>query len=239
MWDRIKKGWESFRPPLPGDAPDYFAGEGERVVLLHGLWRSHKAMGLLAEDLQQEGFEVVNIPYRSFLDPLDEIVGEVQGILAALPEKRTNFVTHSMGGIVVRRLAQRFPGTVNGRVVMLAPPNQGSELVDWLEDVPGIRYFLGPAGLELATQKVRSQLPQSPPSLETAVIMGDGGFNPLFQSLLPGENDGTVTVEGGKLEGLEHFSVLKAGHARTMLRPEVISQVKCFLNHGTLEPEKA
>ena len=239
MWKRIWEKVEPFRPPLPGDQPEVFPGAGDRVVLLHGLWRSHKAMALIGRDLNANGFEVVNVPYRSFVDPLDDIVDQVRGHLERLAPKATHFVTHSMGGIVVRRMAQRFPELVQGRVVMLAPPNHGSEVMDWLSDVPGIRWVLGPGGLALGTQEVVQELPSGTPSPETAVIMGCRSINPVFRQFLPGDNDGTVTVEGGRLDDLEHFSVCEVGHARVMLQPEVVDLVRAFLQEGRFSEKQS
>ena len=223
------------RPPLPGDEAVLRKGKGDRVILLHGLWRSHLAMKALSDGLGQKDYEVLSFPYPSFLRTLEDIVQMLAETLRELPEKRTHFVSHSMGGIVVRALAKAHSELVCGRVVMIAPPSQGSELVDWLEDSPLGQLILGPGGLALGKEKVRREVPPGIEGAEVGVIMGRGGRNPLFQSFLEGENDGTVTVEGGKVEGMADFAVVDYGHMHIQQEEEVVKMVEHFLSKGQFQ----
>ena len=145
-------------PPAPWHRPRVREAEGERVVLLHGLWRSVWAMDGVAEMLHGEGFESWNVPYASFRKPLDEIVHDVAKEIGS-SDKTTHFVTHSMGGIVVRLLADRYPELVTGRIAMLAPPNQGSEIIDWLSDSFVGQWALGPGGMALSTENIPREVP--------------------------------------------------------------------------------
>ncbi|MEN8693182.1 MAG: alpha/beta hydrolase [Akkermansiaceae bacterium] len=208
--------------------------EGDRVVFLHGLWRSHHAMDDLAFELNQQGYETRNLPYPSFRKSLDEIVEEVAEQLGD-SEKKTHFVTHSMGGVVLRKLAHDHPDKVTGRVVMLAPPNQGSEVIDWLEDCSVAKWALGPGGMSLSTEEVMNKVPKLSGENEVGVIMGDQKNLRLFQPLFEGENDGIVTVEGGMAEGVSQLIVVPENHAFIMASPEVKNQILVFLQEGRFE----
>ncbi len=194
------------------------------MVLLHGLWRSFWAMDGLASALNDEGFETLNIPYASFRKTLDEIVDDVADAIGSSP-RRTHFVTHSMGGIVLRCLARRHPDLVTGKIVMLAPPNQGSEIIDWLEDSPLSRWALGPGGMSLSTDKVRDNVPGFSDQHDVSVIMGRSSSVPFFRSLFQGENDGIVTAGGGKVAGMRRMEIVDGDHTFLMNQPVVRKRV--------------
>jgi triacylglycerol lipase len=118
-------------------------------------------------------------------------------------------------------------------VVMLAPPNGGSELVDLLKHWPVYRRLNGPAGLQLGTD-VDSVPNQLGPVRDVAVgiIAGDRSFNPLFSTIIPGRNDGKVSVERTRLAGMSDHLTVHSSHTWLMWRSGVISQVKSFLRTG-------
>ena len=224
------------RVPLPWHEPIIRESEGDRVVLLHGLWRSHHAMDELALDLHEKGYETINLPYPSFRKSLDEIVTEVAAQLGD-SDKKTHFVTHSMGGIVIRKLAHDFPEKVTGRIVMLAPPNQGSEIIDWMEGCSFAQWALGPGGMELSSESVSQSIPGFSHQEEVGVIMGSGKNLPIFQLLLNGVNDGIVTVKGGMVAGVSDLIVTPTDHCFIMANPMVKSQIAEFLSKGHFEQE--
>ncbi|MGC6426193.1 MAG: esterase/lipase family protein [Akkermansiaceae bacterium] len=229
----MKDRWRMLIPPLPRDRPRQRKAEGERVVLLHGLWRSVWAMEGMAEALHEAGYETVTVPYASFRKPMGEIVEGVETEIRRLDDgKRVHFVTHSMGGIVLRHLAERAPDLVTGKIVMLAPPNQGSEIIDWLDQNPLRRLAhlaFGPGGMGLKTGEVREKVPGFSEETEVAVIMGRKRAVPFFTPLLKGEHDGIVSVEGGEVVGMSKLEVLDADHTFMMAEPEVREKVIRFL----------
>ena len=174
--------------------------------------------------LHDRGFETLNLPYSSFRQSMDEIVDHVARETGS-SSKRTHFVTHSMGGIVLRYLAKRYPELVTGNVVMLAPPNQGSEIIDWLEDSPLGRFSLGPGGMSLSTHRLPREVPSFDGSHDVSVIMGRRNRLPIFDSLLVGENDGIVTVEGGRVEGVKRLEVVDAEHTFIMAEKFVLERI--------------
>ncbi len=216
-------------PPLPWHEARLRSGEGDRVVLLHGLWRSVWAMDGIAGFLNERGFETLNLPYPSFRHSMDEIIDRVAREIGE-SSKRTHFVTHSMGGIVLRCLAERYPELVTGKIVMLAPPNQGSEIIDWLEDSPLGWLSLGPGGMSLSTSRVPRDVPAFKDDQDVSVIMGNKNRMPAFDFLLEGDNDGIVTVEGGRVHGMKRLEVVDADHTFIMGEKKVLELVAEILS---------
>lgn len=191
-------------------------------------------MWAVAWALGRSGYQVINWRYPSTQAPIAELAGrldrELTARLAAM-EGPLHFVTHSMGGIVVRRYLADVALRNVGRVVMLAPPNQGSEVVDRLRDWWLFRRATGPAGAELRTGAGGpSDLPGIP--VELGIIAGSRPVNPIFSRWIEGANDGKVGVARAALPGMTDFLIVNAGHTWLAWQPMVIRQVRAFLEEG-------
>lgn len=220
-------------PPLPWDRPRWRNAGGERVVLLHGLGRGFHAMEPLARVLSAEGFSTLNLPYPSLRRSVDELVEVVLREIAALPgEGPIHLVTHSLGGILARLLLNDTPPWEVGRLVMLAPPNGGSEIIDWATASPLMRFLIGPAGCDLGCERLPARLPPLPQFLEAAIIMGKRSTIPFFRSLLHAENDGIVSVSLGRIPGVRGFCVVDADHTFIQMHPEAVRRTVAFLKTG-------
>ncbi|WP_246841099.1 triacylglycerol lipase [Hahella sp. CCB-MM4] len=206
----------------------------EAVILLHGLARTPRSMRKLENALSQSGYIVLNQGYPSRHFPIPELAETYVGhaVSQCRDCSRIHFVTHSMGGILVRQYLHHHPLQNVGRVVMLAPPNQGSQVVDKLGWMPAFKYINGPAGQQLGTQA--ESIPNCLPgvSYETAIIAGNRSINFLLSTLLPGENDGKVTVASTKLSGMKEHMTLPVTHPLIMNHPKVINEVLNFLQYG-------
>jgi pimeloyl-ACP methyl ester carboxylesterase len=203
------------------------------VILLHGLARSHRSMRKLEKALQQAGFHTLNLNYPSTRHDVETLATMV--IPAALKRchgaRRIHFVTHSMGGILLRCYLQQHAISQLGRVVMLAPPNGGSEVAARLQHCAVFSTFFGPAALQLG------HLPKTlgVAGFELGVIAGNRRLNPLFQTWLRGENDGTITVDNTRLTGMSDHLTLPISHPFIMTDAAVIAQVIFFLREGKFQ----
>ena len=211
-------------------------------MLLHGLARTSRSMNALADDLDEAGYAVVNLDYDSTKADIETLarteVGPAIETLAAGHE-RIHFVTHSMGGIVLRQYLSEHELPQLGRVVMLAPPNQGSELVDRLGGLAPFAWINGPAGMELSTGA--QALPRRLGAVDypVGVIAGTASFNPLYSYLIPGADDGKVSVARTRLEGMSDFIEVHASHTWIMRNDRVAEQVLQFLRDGHFDHAEA
>src|SRR6266540_5941668 len=211
-------------------------GRQDVVVLLHGMGRGTLSMKRIEWALVNRGYRVVNVGYPSTLYTVEQLArSHLAPALRALelpPGGRVHFVTHSLGAIVLRQqlATESLPNL--GRVVMLGPPNGGSEIADALKRGRFLRLFTGPSGQQLGTSGEDLPRKLGPARFELGVIAGDRSLNPFFSRRLPRPHDGKVSVESTRLEGISDFLVVHCSHTFLPWRKSVIRQVISFLESG-------
>jgi len=215
--------------------------DGEFVVLLHGMKRSASSMSQIENHLKANGYRTINIDYPSSEQTIEKLSDFIhQEITSRYFDKtrKVNFVTHSMGGILLRYyLKQHRPDNL-GRVVMLAPPNQGTEMSDFLQGSKIFEAFFGPAGTQLGTNEKSIVHSLGPVNFELGIIMGNISLNPIASMVVPGDDDGLVSHERSKVEGMNDSIILATAHSIIMFNKEVHAQIIHFLKDGKFVKEK-
>jgi len=189
----------------------------------------------MARFLRDKGYLVHNQGYASLSAPIDVLALEALEHGFALLRDRgaqsVHVVTHSMGGILLRSYWQRRRPPQLARVVMLSPPNQGSELVDVLVRFAWFRLMFGPAGSQLGTGEESLPRRLGRVDFPLGVITGNRPAIGL-KNFFPGPSDGKVSVQRAQVDGMEDFLVLPCGHSMIMRKAVVKEQVLVFLRTG-------
>ncbi len=210
----------------------------ECVILLHGLARTNSSMNGMKEALVNAGYKTVNLDYPSRTKTIERIAAEefveAVNICEQAGAAQIHFVTHSLGGIILRQaLTKKKPENL-GRVVMLSPPNQGSAIATKLKNWGPYSWMNGPAGQALAagTDSLPSRL--GPVDYPVGVITGNRHalFDAWFASIIPGEDDGKVSVQEARVDGMADFLVLPKSHPFIMNADKVMAQTIHFLRYG-------
>lgn len=209
----------------------------ECVILLHGLARTSASMDTMQARLEEAGYIVVNIDYPSREYPIEELAPMAAGrgvhnCRAMDNVEQIHFVTHSLGGILVRQYLADEDVPELGRVVMLGPPNQGSAAVDELRDVPGFDWINGPAGRQLGKGEASVPLALGPADFELGVIAGTRSIDPIASAVLDDPDDGKVSVADTRLEGMDDFITVEHSHAFIMRMQRPIELTIQFLKSG-------
>lgn len=207
------------------------------VILLHGLARSDSSMEKLGGELSQAGFFIVNQSYPSREYPIERLaeLAIEPALKKCSIDQPVNFVTHSLGGILVRQyLSQHSIDNLN-RVVMLGPPNKGSEVVDKLGGVPGFHFINGDAGMQLGTSEVSVPNELGEAHFDVGIIAGTRSINWILSFLIPDTDDGKVSIENTKLVGMNDHIEMPVTHPFMMKNDQVIAQVVHYLKHGEFE----
>jgi len=213
------------------------ASAAECVVLLHGLARSSTSLDTMEQALQDEGYLTANVDYPSREFEIAELasIAVEEGLAACRAGddvEKIHFVTHSLGGILVRQYLKSGSIERLGRVVMLGPPNQGSIAADDLDGVPGFDWINGPAGHQLGKGENSVPLALGPADFELGIIAGNRTIDPITSAILDDPDDGRVSVADTRLEGMDDFIVVEHSHAFIMRMREPIELTILFLKTG-------
>ena len=208
---------------------------GTAVITLHGILRSSKSWTDLQRVLQPDGYTFVSIDYPSTQQSISDFADQLQGLIVSLEGiERIHFVVHSMGGLIVRRWCQQYSDPRVERLVMIGTPNSGAEVASMLQKNLLFQLIFGPSGQELVAdpETFISTLPL--PTMEFAVIAGAKGDSNGFNPLIPGDDDGIVTVKSARLPGAQDYLSVRSLHSFLPWHPEVMDATRRFLSTGAL-----
>lgn len=225
--------------PLP-ETLDTNGATRQGVLLLHGLGRTGRSMGMLASRLKAAGFVTWAPTYRSRHTAMPEIVDQLLPGLAVFRQSfdgPVHIVTHSLGGLVARALLAKARPDPLGRVIMLAPPNAGSEWADLLFSLRMNPIVLGPIASQLRTKRPdHDETALGVVDYELGIIAGDRALDPVFPKLfLPRPNDGKVSVAATRLAGMSDHVVLPVSHTFMVNNRRVADHVLAFLASGRFD----
>ncbi|MEP0006200.1 MAG: alpha/beta hydrolase [Balneola sp.] len=210
------------------------------VILLHGLARSDNSFSKMEQKLNEEGYFVINKSYPSTKHDIETLANDIipRSVASCPDSSQVHFVTHSLGGILIRQYLSEHSVTNLGRVVMLAPPNKGSEITDGMKDNVLYKTVNGPAGLQLGTDSLSVPNQLGPANFELGIIAGTKTVNPILSQMLPNPDDGKVSVESTKLNGMADHIEVPYSHTFIMNKDDVIEQVIRFLKNGSFNHSK-
>lgn len=202
-----------------------------KVYLLHGYAGWGKQMNLIKKTLEKDSsFSCEIFAYPSMSTDIDTIAKNLYEKILSDDVDSISFVTHSMGALVVRAMYQyldsttRFPHIY--RIVMIAPPNQGSPVADFVSQFELLNRIGGPNLENLTTDEETGASKYPVPSCEIGIIIGTRST-----PLLKGENDGLVQAEDAKLGVEQDMVFVKSLHQTLLSKKEVAKFVYNFLKN--------
>jgi hypothetical protein len=210
----------------------------EIIVLLHGLGRGTTSMWLLASRLEDAGYYVHRVGYSSLDQRPDEILQDISKQINECcrdHEQPVHFVGHSLGGLMIRAYLQDNEVDNLGRVVLLGTPNNGTEAADHFSD-GWLMKILGPTANALGTDDESFPNSLAPPYYPVGIIAGKLNSR-LNDQVVPGEDDGLVSIESTKIDGMTDFIVIETGHSMMRYDSEVADQTVAFIKFGAFKDE--
>ena len=215
--------------------------KGDYVVMLHGIARSSSHMKSLAKYLTKEGYEVINIDYPSTDHKFDKLTEIIEKELSnkLTKNKTTHFVSYSLGAVLTRILINKYKPKNLGKVVQLAPPNAGSEVADFLKNNWLYKKIYGPSGEQLVTNQKKIKDMFGKIDYELGIIAGNSTIDPISSfMIIPGPDDGKVSIESTKLEGMKDHIIVSASHTFFPSNKQVKKQTLYFLQNGKFNHKK-
>lgn len=209
----------------------FMASEG--IVLLHGIFRTRLSMRSMEKFLRKQGYQVLNLGYKSTRFPLDVLAAHIHPSIDAFSQTvdTVHFVGYSMGGLLTRAYLALYRPVNLGRIVMLATPNKGSEVADRFQHYWLYRKSYGPAGQQLITDQSGFQSLFGPVDFPLGVIAGSRSYDPLSSWMIGQPNDGKVSIESTRLDGMKDHLILPVDHTFFPGNKHVWQATLNFLRH--------
>lgn len=211
---------------------------GKAVLLLHGIIRSSKSMSKLCRPFEERGYHVFSFDYPSTQIDIPEAAAYLNRAIESLEGiEEINFIVHSMGGLVVRAYLTKHRDPRIERMVMMGVPNLGADMANRVRDLGLYRAIFGPAGQQLVKDAEGFIACLPTPDFEFAIIAGARGTLNGYNPLIPGDDDGTVSVASTRLPGAADFITVPALHSFIMRDERAVEFAVRFITEGQLRAE--
>ncbi len=208
------------------------------VVLVHGFMDTRFHLYFMEKQLISEGYVVINKTYPSVTMSIEDCADYLAGVIERGTEGITDpyeldFITHSMGGLVVRCYLAKYHPPQAKRLVMIATPNRGVTKAELAARFPLADRVLGPALMEMAQgPDYLCALCGGAPAVEFGVITGGKGDGQGYSLFIPGDDDGIVAVRSAYLPGASDFLLLDHIHNLICFYDDTIANARAFLTDG-------
>jgi len=229
----VSCGWQKLTPTTISEHPN---NGRDYIVMIHGLFNSSERMEDFEDYFAGKGYQVLNIDYPSTKYPIEELDKKfIKPMIDAIPvteSQKIHFITHSLGGLVLRHYLTHNRPPQLGQVIMLSPPNHGSELADLLLKRRLVQRVAGPAAMELRTLDNRFFQKLGPIDYPLGIIAGNKSYTRSTERHLPGMDDGMVAISSMKLKGMKDFIILNEHHRGLTRNLEAMEQANHFLKNS-------
>ena len=209
------------------------------VIILHGLRGKSASFVKLEQALLEQGLNVCRIDYPSKNGTIQALADNAIAEAISRCERANSdtlfFIAHSMGAILVRYFLQEHHVHNLGSVVLLSPPNHGIELIDTFDGCRLFRQFNGPAGMQMGAREDGFIQDLKKPDYAVGVIMSKKSINPIASAFIPGKDDGRVSIESAKLDGMTDFVLVNSNHQVVMKKQETIDHIISFIQTGRFD----
>ncbi|MDY0315302.1 MAG: putative lipase [Bacteroidales bacterium] len=211
-----------------------------KVYLLHGYGSPKTIMNKIKKDLEKSDFIVENYAYPAFYVDLDSLGKNLYLDILEDNYDSVSFVTHSMGGLVVRNML-KYSGTDLSfpkifRIVMIAPPNRGADIADFFKNTKLIKKMLGPNVEKMTTDSTSyaNQLP-IPINTELGIIVGESKYKAGYNWFIGRKNDGLLIPERVFLGNEKDVAICNYSHLGVVKNKKPRKLVLEFLKHGNFK----
>jgi len=213
----------------------------QKVYLIHGFGGLGLEMEKIRQNLHEKGFNTEIYIYKSLIEDVDSVsINLIQTIQKEMPDS-ISFVTHSMGALVVRAMYEKLD-SISGfpfvhRIVMIAPPNNGSPVADFFSQFKFVKHIIGPNINNLTTNKITGAAKYPIPNCEVGLIAGSFGSKRGYNVFINADNDGVLIPENTKMGIEKDILFVKSGHVELLFNKKVILNVNNFLKYGKFKNE--
>ena len=201
------------------------------VVYVHGLWMPGEESVVLAHRLGQE-FSLALHPFRysSAFSTMKGTTERLASFVRELNAPEVHFVGHSLGGLIIHRLFERFTEQPPGRAVFLGTPCLASRTAAQATRFAPVAHLFGQS---VAQDLLQSHDRRWTHANELGIVAGTQplGVGQLIAGFTEA-NDGTVAVSETRMPGATAHITLPVSHIGMLVSGRVAHQTGHFLAHG-------